>query len=65
MTLTFRPHFENKEKQIPLYTADYKTALIRIDQVEKEGRSKVRPGGDSEGGNVASFPIPMKPPAVE
>ena len=48
-----------KRTYIPLHS------VIRIDQVEKEGRAKVRPGGDSESGNVASFPIPMKPPAAE
>ena len=39
--------------------------VIRIDQVEKEGHAKIRPGGDSKGSNVAPFPIPMKPPAAE
>ena len=34
-------------------------AIVRIDQVEKEGRAKIRPGGDSGGSNVASFPIPV------
>jgi len=38
---------------------------VRIDQVEKEGRAKIRPGGDAESGNITSFPIPMKPPAAE
>ena len=48
-----------KRTYIPLH------AVVRIDQVEKEGRAKVRPGGDAESGNIAAFPVPMKPPAVE
>ena len=48
-----------KRTYIPLH------AVVRIDQVEKEGRPKIRPGGDTQTGNVAPFPMPMKPPAVE
>ena len=44
---------------IPLHS------VVRIDQVEKEGRAKIRPSGDSEGGNISHFPMPMKPPVVE
>ena len=40
-------------------------AIVRIDQVEKEGRAKILPGGDSETGNIAPFPVPMKPPVAE
>ena len=40
-------------------------AVIRIDQVEKEGRAKILPGGDTATGNIAPFPIPMKPPVAE
>ena len=41
-------------------------AIVRIDQVEKEGRcAKIRSGGDSQSSNVAPFPMPMKPPAAE
>ena len=40
-------------------------AVIRIDQVEKEGRAKILPGGDTDTGNIASFPVPMKPPVAE
>ena len=50
---------EVKRTYIPLH------AIVRIDQVEKEGRAKIRPGGDSQGSNVAPFPIPMKPPTSE
>jgi hypothetical protein len=48
-----------KRTYIPLH------AIVRIDQVEKEGRAKIRPSRDSEGSNVAPFPMPMKPPAAE
>ena len=40
-------------------------AVVRIDQVEKEGRAKILSGGEAETGNIASFPMPMKPPAIE
>ena len=40
-------------------------AIVRIDQVEKEGRAKIRPGGDLESSNITPFPMPMKPPAAE
>ena len=40
-------------------------AIVRIDKVEKEGRAKIRPGGDSQSSNIAPFPLPMKPPAAE
>ena len=40
-------------------------AVVRIDQVEKEGRAKTLPGGDAKTGNVSTFPMPMKPPAAE
>jgi len=48
-----------KSTYIPLH------AIVRIDQVEKEGHAKIRPGGDSQSSNVAPFPMPMKPPAAE
>ena len=48
-----------KRTYIPLH------AIVRIDQVEKEGRAKIRPGGDAERGNVATFPMPMKSPTAE
>ncbi len=34
-------------------------AILRIDEVEKEGVSKI---SKAEGGNVAQFPMPMYPP---
>lgn len=35
-------------------------AVIRIDEVEKEGQNKITPSGDSKG-NITPFPIPMPP----
>lgn len=32
-------------------------SVIRIDEVEKEGVSKIRPAAESGGGNVAAFPV--------
>ena len=46
---------EVKRTYIPLH------AVVRIDEVEKEGRAKILPGGE-EKGNVAAFPMPLKPP---
>lgn len=34
-------------------------AIVRIDEVEKEGASKIT---EVKGGNVAQFPVPMYPP---
>ena len=48
-----------KRTYIPLH------AIVRIDEVEKEGQAKIHPGGESKGGNVAPFPMPMKPPAAD
>lgn len=42
-----------KRTWIPLH------AVIRIDEVDKEGRNKIVA---AEGGNVAPFPMPMTPP---
>ena len=44
-----------KRTYVPLH------AVVRIDEVEKEGRAKILPGGE-EKGNVAAFPMPLKPP---
>ncbi len=35
-------------------------AVVRVDEVEREGTNKVL--GTSEGGNVAQFPMPAYPP---
>ena len=48
-----------KRTYIPLH------AIVRIDEVEKEGQAKIHPGGESKGGNVSPFPMPMKPPAAD
>lgn len=46
-----RTEFEGVQRSfIPLH------AVIRIDEVEKEGVAKIT---DSKGGNVAPFPMPM------
>ena len=44
-----------KRTYVPLH------AGVRIDEVEKEGRAKILRGGEQKG-NVAAFPIPLKPP---
>jgi hypothetical protein len=44
---------------IPLHS------VVRIDQVEKEGKAKISPSGNGGSGNVAPFPIPMKPPVID
>ena len=36
-------------------------AVVRIDQVEKEGTAKITDGQD--GDNVRSFPVPLYPPS--
>jgi hypothetical protein len=45
-----------KRTYIPLH------AIVRIDEVEKEGQAKIVPAGESKEGNIASFPMPIKPP---
>ena len=44
-----------KRTYVPLH------AVVRIDEDEKEGRAKILPGGEQKG-NVAAFPMPLKPP---
>lgn len=48
-----------KRTYIPLHS------IVRIDEVDKEGQAKIIPGGDSNGGNVSAFPLPIKPPVAE
>lgn len=36
-------------------------AIVRIDEVEKEGSARIR-SGDSEGDNIRTFPMPMYTP---
>ena len=50
---------EVKRTYIPLH------AVIRIDEVEKEGKAKITPTDGEKIGNIAPFPMPLKPPAVE
>lgn len=40
-------------------------AIIRIDEVDKEGASKVSDTKPAEGGNVASFPFTGLPPGQQ
>lgn len=37
-------------------------AVVRIDEVEKEGKNKITPAGDDKHGKITPFPIPMTPP---
>ena len=37
-------------------------AIVRIDEVEKEGQAKIMPAGDTKTGNVSAVPMPIKPP---
>ncbi|MED5408623.1 MAG: DUF1820 family protein [Pseudomonadota bacterium] len=48
-----------KVTYIPLH------AVIRIDEVDKEGKSKVTPAEGEKMGNVSTFPMPIKPPASD
>ena len=46
-----------KRTYIPLH------AIVRIDEVDKEGQAKIMPAGDAKTGNVSPFPMPIKPPS--
>ena len=48
-----------KVTYIPLH------AIIRIDEVEKEGKSKITPADGEKTCNVSAFPMPIKPPASD
>ena len=50
---------EVKRTYIPLH------AVIRIDEVEKEGKAKITPTDGEKIGNISPFPMPLKPPAVD
>ena len=50
---------EVKRTYIPLH------AVIRIDEVEKEGKAKITPTDAEKIGNISHFPMPLKPPAVD
>lgn len=45
-----------KKTYIPMH------AILRIDEVEKEGISKIREIGNKTGGNVSHFPVPLYTP---
>ena len=40
-------------------------AIVRIDEVEKEGQAKIMPAGDTKTGNVSAFPMPIEPPLTD
>ena len=50
---------EVKRTYIPLH------AVIRIDEVEKEGKAKITPTDGEKIGNISPFPMPLKPPAAD
>ena len=50
---------EVKRTYIPLH------AVIRIDEVEKEGKAKITPTDGDKIGNISPFPMPLNPPAVD
>ena len=50
---------EVKRTYIPLH------AIIRIDEVEKEGKAKITPTDGEKIGNISPCPMPLKPPAVD
>ena len=50
---------EVKRTYIPLH------AVIRIDEVEKEGKAKITPTDSEKIGNISPFPMPLKPPAID
>jgi len=50
---------EVKRTYIPLH------AVIRIDEVEKEGKAKITPTDGEKIGIISHFPMPLKPPAVD
>ena len=45
-----------KRTYLPLHS------IVRIDEVEKEGKSKIIPNSDDKTGKITPFPIPMTPP---
>ena len=52
-----KSEFENVQRTyLPMH------AIVRIDEVEKQGTSKI---SDFEGGNVAQFPMPVFPAGAD
>lgn len=45
-----------KRTYLPLH------AVVRIDEVEKEGKNKIISNSDEKTGKITPFPIPMTPP---
>jgi hypothetical protein len=48
-----------KRTYLPLH------AVVRIDEVEKEGKNKILSSSDEKTGKITPFPIPMAPPRVD
>lgn len=48
-----------KRTYLPLHS------IIRIDEVEKEGKNKILSHTDAKTGNVTPFPIPITPPKID
>ena len=40
-------------------------AVVRIDEVEKEGKNKILSTSDDKTGKITPFPIPMTPPRAD
>jgi len=48
-----------KRTYLPLHT------IIRIDEVEKEGKNKILSHGEEKSGNVTPFPLPINPHKID
>lgn len=48
-----------KRTYLPLHS------IIRIDEVEKEGKNKILSHSDEKSGNVTPFPVPITPPKFD
>lgn len=48
-----------KRTYLPLHS------IIRIDEVEKEGKNKILSHGEEKSGNVTPFPVPITPPKFD
>ena len=48
-----------KRTYLPLHS------IIRIDEVEKEGKNKIISHTGDKSGNVTPFPIPLTPPKID
>ena len=48
-----------KRTYLPLHS------IIRIDEVEKEGKNKILSHGEDKSGKVTPFPVPVTPPKYD